>query len=183
MGRLTVSLTEEEIGLARKLADGRSKPKENYESTRHYTDDEDEHFHGVLGEMAYAKHYGVELDDSCSVLGDNGIDMTILGYTVDVKTVNLYDPPILKLYSLHDWKANLYALARRVENSVIELCGFTNAETMCRHFVVRDFGKGKRVCLEEKWLFFSWQIGVGYENRSCFVGSVVCSSELCAGAM
>ena len=149
-----VILTDDEVFAAKSLADSRGAGKEAYASTNRWTADAGAyHYHGILGEMAYAKQYNVEIDLSVSVDGDGGFDLTILGMTVDVKTSN-YNPPILKLNSIRDFESDLMALALRHDDRHIELCGFTDAKNLLKKFYTRDFGNGARVCLDAEHLFF-----------------------------
>lgn len=148
---MLVTLTDEEVEFAAGVAVQRGEPKESYDSTRRWTDNY--HFYGVLGELAYAKHYRVDMDCRVFVDGDGGADLVILGYEVDVKTTN-YDPPILKLNSCKDFKADLLALAYRESDTKIHLFGFTNLRNMIMNGFSRDFGNGPRWCLAHENLTF-----------------------------
>jgi hypothetical protein len=148
-----VVLSEDDVGLARCIAEKRARDKEGYASTRRWCSDGQYHFHGILGELAYARHYLVDIDTSIAVDGDGGLDLKILGKRVDVKTSN-YAPPILKLNSIREFKCDLLALARRVEDNRIQLCGFTDISNMLLHGYVHDFGHGARICIDPPHLFF-----------------------------
>ena len=148
-----IDLRPHDVVLARDIAFRRSEGKEEYASTRRWCSGGNYHYHGVLGEMAYSKHYGVPLDTSVDAMGDCGTDLVILGRTVDVKTAN-YNPPILKVNSLRDIRSDLVALAYREDDRKIWLCGFSNRDTWMSHFYTEDFGHGKRVCLKHTHLFF-----------------------------
>ena len=153
MSRVHVRLSDEEVQKTKHIADLRSVPKEHCASTRRWEKSGNYHFHGMLGEVAYAKHYNVSHDEIARPNGDDGYDLSILGKTVDCKCVN-YDPPILKLTSLKDFKCDLMALARRVDDNNIELCGFIDLPTFLQKCYSRDFGHGKRACVDESALFF-----------------------------
>ncbi|NEU56284.1 hypothetical protein [Halorussus sp. MSC15.2] len=56
-------------------------------------DDQDSdvtHLKGALGEVAASDYYDTELDEEAHVSGDNGVDFTFKGKTVDVKTTKYY---------------------------------------------------------------------------------------------
>lgn len=153
MGRIRVQLTDDEVASVRQWAAARGNPKESWSTTMRWAKGGDYHFLGLLGEMAYAKHYSVPLDTEVLDLGDGGIDLCILGQTVDVKTSTNPDP-ILKLNSIKDFKAEMMALALKVSDNTVDLCGFCDLRSMIRHGYKRDFGHGPRVCLDEQFLYF-----------------------------
>ena len=153
MSRIRVELTEEEVARVKGWAEARGGPKESWGTTMRWQKDGNYHFHGMLGEYAYAKHYNVAVDTEVTYLGDGGIDLKVLGQTVDVKTVN-YDPAILKLNSIRDFNSDMMALALRNTDNEIYLCGFTDLRHAIQQCYSRDFGHGKRLCLDEGHLYF-----------------------------
>ena len=151
---IPVKLTDEDVSNAKRLADGRGADKEVYASTNRWTKEPGVyHFHGLLGEMAYAKHYKVDIDWSINALGDGGIDLIILGKSVNVKTT-IYRPPILKINEFAEFTADLLALALRVSDDSIKLFGFTDFHDLSSKHYKKDFGHGERICLDCEDLSF-----------------------------
>lgn len=132
------------------LASLRDKP--SFKSSS-YWGDGNAHLNGILGEVAYAKHYNVPYDISVTPTGDGGADLCILGRTVDVKAAT-YNPPILKICSMGEWTADLLALAYIENMDNIWLYGFADRNTFKEHSYVRNFGWGDRLCLDHQWLWF-----------------------------
>jgi hypothetical protein len=73
-----------------KIADERDAQKRNFKSSRYWN--ENSHFYGCLGEVAYALVVKKKFDDILKVMGDDGSDVD--GY--DVKTSTYYNDPWLK---------------------------------------------------------------------------------------
>ena len=94
--RIKVKLTNKEVELARSLAVARDEKKSRFgagryaECSKKTGSSENSHFYGLLGEIAVAKHFNVEIDKRIfSTHGDDGVDLVLeepdLG-NVQVKT-------------------------------------------------------------------------------------------------
>jgi len=145
-----VKLTDKEIERVREIAGIRDKNKKRFSSTRHWTKDESTHFIGLLGEMAFAKYTGLDLDDNnYRYKGDGGIDFSSK-VTCQIKTTNYNNPALLCFYDhLNDFSADYAVLAYRESNNVIWLCGWVSRETFETESYIRNFGYGDRLVMRD----------------------------------
>lgn len=148
---MIVELSPEDMALAKEIASKRDGQKKGYSSSAYWN--KSSHYCGILGEIAYARHYGVPVDSNLDPLGDDGFDLRILGLSIDVKTTK-YSPPILKINSMDDMKSDMLALALVQGGCFIELCGFCDRERLKSRGYKHDFGYGERLCINQSDLFF-----------------------------
>lgn len=102
---------------------------------------------GLLGEIAYARYWGVPIDHRVLSrgIGDGGVDLVIGNVTVDVKSTRLGKGRLI----LTDWPTSLYVAFAIVGEAKVGLAGMmSTAEFRCkaRH---RDFGYGPRMFVEQ----------------------------------
>ncbi|MFC7133749.1 MULTISPECIES: hypothetical protein [Salinibaculum] len=91
------------------------------------------HFTGLLGEDALARHLGISerLDTELYADGDGGVDLVYQGGTIDVKTVGRHrEDPALTVDAYEPLRADYYALAHRIGPNRCRLIGYAP-----RHFV------------------------------------------------
>ena len=105
--RIKVKLTNKEVELARSLAVARDEKKVRFgagryaECSKKTGSSENSHFYGLLGEIAVAKHFKVEIDKRIfATHGDDGVDLVLedpdLG-NVQVKTTTYTKDPFLRV--------------------------------------------------------------------------------------
>lgn len=157
--RVKVELTEDEIKRVEEIASIRDKHKKGFSSTRHWTGKKSTHFVGLLGELAFSKYTGLELDDkNYGKKGDGGIDFIQDEVTWQVKTTNYGNPAILTFFDhLNDFTAEYAALAYRESDSVIWLCGWISRQDFDNGSHIRNYGYGDRLVmcdydLEPMWI-------------------------------
>lgn len=106
MSRIKITLTNEEVLFAKKLAQKRDAKKVRFGAGQYAEcsvktgSSENSHFYGILGEMAVAKHFGVKVDEEIfDSHGDDGIDLFIkkLGGKTQVKTTTYPKDPFLRV--------------------------------------------------------------------------------------
>jgi len=156
--RVKVELTDDEVNRVREIASIRDSNKKGFSSTRHWTGKESTHFVGLLGEMAFAKYTGLDLDDTnYRYKGDGGIDFA-KDVTCQVKTTNYKNPSILCFYDhLNDFTADYAVLTYRESNNVIWLCGWISRHDFEMAAHIRNFGYGDRLVMRDHDLEPMWE--------------------------
>lgn len=150
-------LSESELERARRIADCRNSKNNqvpNYRETRQHSDWLI-HYAGVRAEMAVCKRYNFPIDEHFSFSGDDGHpDLYIGDHRIEVKGA-LYDPPILKLNNLTDFKSDVIILCYCPkpgdrEEGAIRLAGVVSRVRFQQKYYKHDFGYGERVCMNAK---------------------------------
>jgi hypothetical protein len=115
-----------DIGRQRQAAHPQGTP-------RYYDDPNTEDTIGVAGELAFAKKYGLEIDDSIRPEGDGHVDfkVNINGneVTVDVKTAQKAYNLLVKEWEIKDC-ADILVLAERGPNDEIKFLGWETKDIM-----------------------------------------------------
>lgn len=112
----------------------------------------DAHYLGMMGEYAVSKHLGCELPNvELLTGGDNGIDLTIGRYQIQVKTTKMANPALI-FDDIDDFKTNVALLAKRVSPVCVWLVGITGRSNFLLHWHEHDYGYGNRMVLYKKYL-------------------------------
>lgn len=130
-----VCLPEEKLELAReegKKRDEMHPDSRNWKISREMTN-----IRGLKGEFAFAEHYDLEVDTDLRPDGDGGIDFTIeidgSRKTVDVKTVNYPNNPLLLVREAREEHPDLYVLTA-TDSEEVKLVGMLPTN----HVLARD---------------------------------------------
>jgi hypothetical protein len=157
-----VLLTPGEVELARRIADIRNSKNNqvpNYKVTRS-ENDWIIHYVGAMGEVASCKYYDYIPDIHFSYGGDNGLPDLYIGknkeISAEVKTPMSY-PPILYLNKLELFKTDImilcYIQPQNNKNiTIVELHGIITKSNFLKNYYMRDFGYGKRFCVDKNKL-------------------------------
>ena len=100
---------------------------------RYYKDPNTEDTIGVAGELAFAKMYKLEIDDSIRPEGDAHVDFKVKindsEVTIDVKTAQKAYNLLIKEWEIEDC-ANILVLAKYKSNEEIEFLGWETKDVM-----------------------------------------------------
>lgn len=153
--RLRIELTDKEVKFANDLANMRESDwKKNIPTNVRMRKENDSHYIGALGEVAFSKHSGLEVDTWISEKeGDKGVDFCYNDVTIDVKSTTWF-PPYLREHSVEDLVADVYVLAYIPKNfqNAVYLCGWRSKEDFRDMHKVKDFRYGNKIYLTEKQL-------------------------------
>lgn len=109
-----IILTDQEMNQANELADIRNNGMTQYRKepglNRH------QHFIGALGEIAFGRLFGLEVEMIQKPQGDDGVDFFMDGRSIDVKTSEAPFPKLISLKS--KIRADIYVLAHTKKNKV-----------------------------------------------------------------
>ena len=100
---------------------------------RYYKDPNAEDIIGVAGELAFAKEYGLQIDDSIRPEGDGHVDfeITINGVeaTIDVKTAQKAYNLLIKEWEIEEC-ADIFVLAEYESDENIKFLGWETKDVM-----------------------------------------------------
>lgn len=132
-------LTEFEKSIAMFLA-GRHNEKEAKYGAMTYDNGSgvNAHYIGICGEIAVAQLLGGKMDFSTYDRGDTGIDLSILGVNVDVKTTTYMKDPWLRV-ELEHWKSDTCYVLCAFDGEVVKLVG------RCSGRFIKKHGEKKRL--------------------------------------
>tara|TARA_R110002020_G_scaffold466313_1_gene688772 strand:+ start:108 stop:635 length:528 start_codon:yes stop_codon:yes gene_type:complete len=105
MARVTIELTKKDIRFAKSLAKKRDAKKQRFGAGRYAAcsdktgSSEKSHYYGLLGEIAVAKFFDVEVDETIyDNHGDSGVDLEVPKFgRCQVKTTTYTDKPLLRV--------------------------------------------------------------------------------------
>ena len=154
--RRTIFLTEQELELARRIADVRNAKNgkvPNAKITRKNSDWEID-FSGVRAEIACCRFFKFPLDQHEDLHGDSGApDLHFADHRLEVKAATHW-PPILKLNALIDFKADVIILCHTPmepkELGNIFMAGAVSRQKFCRDHYVKNFSYGERACMNHE---------------------------------
>ncbi len=136
MNRLPVWLTIEDVGHLTVLAylrdrkEVRQKTFKLHDNLGHF----DMHIIGLLGETAFAKEFGLQVDNEIHAwAGDDGWDFELNGKKVDVKTCVYYDDPELKIrIDKYVPEVDLYVLCavKNLQMQQVDLVGYATRDML-----------------------------------------------------
>lgn len=132
----TVTLTTEQVGKAWELAGERNESYKEIDggTVRGEHSSREAHYRGILCEMAVSTYYGSDIDTDVHRTGDDGVDLVIDGWEVDVKGVwsDLVRHEETKLLqkAKHGAPADIYYLVEEVASGKYRLLGFCTGETV-----------------------------------------------------
>lgn len=89
----------------------------------------EKHFHGVVGEYAFSKHYGIDIDDEFYHGGDSGGDFEVGGQTVDIKLAVGVSHPYL-LEKEYKEPKDVYVLCHANPDRTITILGWIRGEEL-----------------------------------------------------
>lgn len=114
---LTYGLSPDDLALARRMVDVRSRSEPIKKSAE---------LEGALGEVAFARVFGLSVPEPVAKHGDGGVDYTLpSGATVDVKTISGSEPWRLGLLVPKRLRSGLYVLVHvDFETETATLCGW-----------------------------------------------------------
>lgn len=131
--RAPVQLHPEQIADAHDIAEMRERTPRAYKHRTHAGESGYiTHLIGIMGELAVAEYYGLELELVFN-RSDNGVDFTLEdGKTLQVKAVPYFDDPCMKLQPA-DTKADFYMLVCvATVNGYCEIVGTTTRREVLR---------------------------------------------------
>ena len=154
---MKVFLTEHEVELAKRLADGRNLKNGQVPNAKHSRRHKDWeiHYAGTRSEIAVCKYFEFPVDQHMSYHGDSGnADLYVDSLRVEVKSA-MYEPPILKLDRLTDFKSDIIILCHvykvgHKDESIVDVWGVVSRFRFQRDHYIKDFGYGPRVCMDGK---------------------------------
>lgn len=152
-----VTLDELEIEVLMELARRRCLPKRKLGIAKGFDDvrhgDVEGDFVGICGEYAVAKLYNVAFDTAIHYHGDNGVDLTVAGKTIQVKST--FYPRGRLLYNMEDDFITDYAILtlKTSEEPIVEIVGWTDKETFNKIHRVQNMGYGNRKVLDQDRLW------------------------------
>jgi hypothetical protein len=148
-----VSLSDEDIELAKSLASARNDPKEarRVRSKKMYAgrSERDTHLMGVGAEIAVARYYKVEPPMTISLSGDGGNpDFVINGWTCEVKCARQqgWDFKLLDA-DPNSLTADVGILVYQLKPFEYEIRGLIGKRRLRRALAIRDFGHGPKACV------------------------------------
>ena len=112
------------------------------------------HLTGVMGEFAVARHFGVKIDSSVSLSGDDKIsDLIIDGVRVQVKTRLPQKPPLYLYFNhLSLFKADRAVCACLTGAATVQIVGWIDRDRFAKAAKELNFGYGKRVGVPQQEL-------------------------------
>jgi hypothetical protein len=119
-----MQLTVKEL---RRLAARRTQLHNGQRSQRKLSVDYE--FVGLIGEYAFSEWSGAPMDRSVRASGDRGVDFTINGNTIDVKT---YRKPLHLPVEIGSVFADIYVLARFIPPTKAVLIGWAHGSIVSR---------------------------------------------------
>lgn len=106
------------------------------------------HFMGALAEIAVARALGCDVDTRGLAGGDDGVDMTWNGHTIQVK-FNSLKYGDLRFNSLDDFKTDIAVLVVPEKGDDLYIAGWVTKAQFEDRARVKDFGYGARLCVEQ----------------------------------
>ena len=144
---MIINLTKDEVSFAKKLAKKRHNAKNTFIRNRGILMKEgsvyDPHTIGLIGEMAYAKFSGEEIDEEIYAVRDKGQDFN----KVEVKTITYFgdgEPELkIKQKEFETKSPETYILARvdKKKLSSVELLGKISREEFNKIKVAKRYGR------------------------------------------
>lgn len=144
---MLINLTKQEVSFAKKLAKKRHNAKNTFIRNRGILMKEgsvyDPHTIGLIGEMAYAKFSGEEIDEKIYAVRDKGQDFN----QVEVKTITYFgegEPELkIKQKEFETKKPETYILARvdKKELCSVELLGKISRKEFIKNKVAKRYGR------------------------------------------
>lgn len=107
---------------------------------RFYSDPNTEDRIGAAGELAFAKQYGLDVDEEARPGGDGHIDFKVGKVTIDVKTARKAYNLLVKEWEI-DKAADVLVLGQYINDEHVEFLGWIHRENL-RMRDKKDFGKG-----------------------------------------
>ena len=111
-----IRLTPEEISQAKKLAQIRNTGMT--QSRIRPGANEEQHFLCALGEIAFARLFGLKVEMIQKPEGDNGVDFWLDGRSIDVKTCEHQFPKLVCTADEKKMGSDIYVLAHRIQNKI-----------------------------------------------------------------
>ncbi len=108
------------------------------------------HLLGAIGELAAARALGVSLDYATHPIGDNGVDLAIHGWTIQVKTFT-YTAAKIEFFmdSLDDFKADAAIGVQLLSLCRARIMGVISRQRFTQKHQLRDYGYGARPYVPE----------------------------------
>jgi hypothetical protein len=155
---VSISLGAHEVQYCALLAERRNVVKGVYgvrNQRHHQRSDFETHLIGIMGEYATAKHFGVTVDTSVALAGDDKIsDLRIGNYRVQVKT-RAEQRGGFHMYfnSLSLFKADRAISTCIAGPASVQIVGWMDRASFAELATELDFGYGKRIGVPHKSLF------------------------------
>jgi len=141
---LKITLTPTELKLAKQISKGRGRKKGSKRFSKH--SEADTHLIGMMGEFAFGKATGLQVQTDVSLGGDDGVDFLVNERSFQVKTRDngQYSKPDL-LCRPKEALANYYILAEWTSAfpTIVNLVGWCDHEQLTKAHK-RNFGHGIR---------------------------------------
>lgn len=154
-----VDLTGHDLELCEKLANQRHE-KNKEVTDRRITQSMSSweiDFLGLLGEVAVAKYFELEVDKNhYPDGGDGGSDFSINGKRVDVKYTNRIYEPILMFPNINKFRSDIAILTHQVEyhcRHKVGIAGWIDKKHFDRIKKTTDFGYGDTIYVTDSKLF------------------------------
>jgi hypothetical protein len=152
--RVNIPLGAHEVQYCALLAERRNVVKETHgvrNQRHHHKSDFETHLIGIMGEYAVAKHFGIKVDNTVSLSGDDKVtDLTISGRRVQVKARLPQRPPLyLYFNSLTLFRADRAVCACVVSPATVQICGWMDREDFVAKCQKLNFGYGDRYGVPE----------------------------------
>ena len=140
---IEVTLSQAEFAQATKIARGRGRKKGSKRFSKH--SDIDTHLIGMVGEFAFGKATGLQVQTDVSLGGDNGVDFLVndMGLQVKTRSTAGYPTPDL-LCRPHHANSLYYILAYwdLITPVVVTLVGWCDRDLLISK--TKNFGRGNR---------------------------------------
>lgn len=152
-----VTLGAHEVQYCALLAERRNVVKEVHcvRNQRHHgKTDFETHLIGVMGEYAVAKHFGIKVDATVSLSGDDKVsDLVIDGFRVQIKARTPQRPPLYLYFN----SINLFCADRAVcvcvsSPATVELLGWIGKQRFADEARPINFGYGTRYAVPQERL-------------------------------
>lgn len=146
---LLITLTDHQLSLASAIAANRNNPKEQHGVHSKKIDasksELDAHLMGVKAEIAVASYYGSCVSYFAQLTGDDGVDVKVNGFDVEIKCRGRvgYDFALLS-DDPYDFTADIGILVYRISDDVFRIQGTISRYMFIRTYKVRDYGYGSR---------------------------------------
>lgn len=142
---------EQAAFIARIRQHSKSPQAQNHKIAPHLSDIR-VHFLGALAEIAVSRALGCDVDTRGLAGGDDGVDLTWNGHTIQVK-FNSLKYGDLRFNSLADFSADIAILVVPEKDDNLYIAGWLPRAEFEDRAQVKDFGYGKRLCVEQADLF------------------------------
>lgn len=150
---MIIQLSEEDLKEIDRIAHLRNDTKKPSWNRRYCrkTNDFDMNVIGLKGEVAISKVFDSSVDDTVKLSGDNGLDFTVNGQTIQVKATK-YRGGALYFNSLNHFKTDYAVLTYPFTeggNNFVEIAGFISKSDFTEKFHTVNFGYGDRCAVDK----------------------------------